>query len=112
MSSTKSYLPEQLNFLSRFVHSQDLDELLKLTTWSSYRATANQYIQLFLDDGLLKLVDLAGRLNYKLKASDLKRLLKERSLAVSGGKEVLIARLIQANEEDMKRIVAESRIFV
>jgi hypothetical protein len=62
-------------------------------------------------DGLLESADLAGRLNYKLKASDLKHLLKERGLAVSGRKDALIARLIQASEEDMRRIVGESRIF-
>lgn len=108
---TQNYSSEQLKFLGRFIDPQDLDELLQLTTWSSYQTNANEYVQRFVHDGLLESADLAGRLSYKLKASDLKRLLKERGMAVSGRKDALIARLIQASEEDMKRIVGESPIF-
>jgi len=63
-------------------------------------------IKRFVSDGMLVSADLSGLLSYKFKLIDLKPLLKERGLPVSGRKDNLIARLVEADPKGMKKAVA------
>jgi hypothetical protein len=59
-------------------------------------------IEQFLKDGALEPADLQGLVDYKFKAFDLKAILKERGLKVSGRKEELIQRLIDNDTQAMR----------
>ena len=60
---------------------------------------------------MLSPADLAGHLAYQYKVPDLKRLLKERNLPVSGRKDKLIERLVQADADGMQQTVAELKVL-
>jgi hypothetical protein len=56
---------------------------------------------------LMTATDLNDLLSYKYKVTELKDMLKQRSLPVSGLKDELIQRLVQADPDGMKKSVAE-----
>lgn len=68
-------------------------------------------IERFIKMGWLMPATLAAKLGSRLKASDLKPLLKERGLRVSGRKDKLIERLIAADEAGMTALVAEMKVY-
>jgi hypothetical protein len=64
-------------------------------------------IQRFTKEGMiLRSNALTDYLEYKFKVSDLKNMLKQRNLAVSGNKDELIARLIEHDANGMKKAVS------
>jgi hypothetical protein len=69
-------------------------------------------IQRFLDEGMLKHGDLSAQLDYTFKLTQIKEMLRERTLAVSGRKSDLIQRLVQADQEGMKQAVVRVVVLV
>ena len=65
-----------------------------------------QAIQRFLGEGMLVQADLAVQLTYKFKVIELKAMLKKRSLHVSGHKDDLARRLVEADPDGMKGALA------
>jgi len=97
-----------LLLLSKFLNPNSIDEFAKADYWNNALGeNAKQAIKHFLDEGLLLRADLEGQLDYKFKATELKNMLKERGLTVSGRKDELISKLIQADPENMKKSVKE-----
>ena len=95
-----------LLLLSKFLHPNSIGEFAKADYWNNALGeNAKQAIKRFLDEGMLLQANLEGQLDYKFKATELKNMLKERGLTVSGRKEELISRLIQADPENMKKSV-------
>lgn len=72
---------------------------------------AGAAVQRFIVSGWLVPATLAAKLGSRFKASDLKPLLKERGLRVSGRKDELIERLIEADETGMTALVAEMKVY-
>lgn len=62
-------------------------------------------INRFLKDGMIREAELHGLLSHKYRVADLKPMLRERGLKVSGRKAELIKRLIEADPESMKKAV-------
>ena len=60
----------------------------------------------FISDGVLVGVDVSGLLSYKYSVSALKEMLKQRGLQVSGRKDEIIQRLMCADPNGMKQVVA------
>ncbi len=63
-------------------------------------------IERFLEKGMLVQADLATHLAYKFKVTELKAMLKKRRLPVSGRKDDLARRLVEADPDGMKDAVA------
>lgn len=102
-----------LLLLSKFLHPNSIDEFAKADYWNiALGENAKQAIKRFFDEEMLLQADLEGQLDYKFKATELKNMLKERGLKVSGRKDELITRLIQADPENMKKIVKGTTIVL
>ena len=111
MFSTKSGFRWQnskahLLLLSYFLHPRSIREFANEKWNTVLREKPDQAIKRLQQEGLLIEAELAEHLSYKYKVVELKQLLKERALPVSGKKEDMIRRVIQANLEDAKRLVA------
>lgn len=65
----------------------------------------------FVDEGFVAPSDLAGKLDYGFKVTELKPLLKEAGLSVSGKKQELIARLIESAPQTATALVKDWKIF-
>jgi hypothetical protein len=97
-----------LLLLSKFLHPNSIEEFAKADYWNNALGeNATQAIKHFIDEGILLKADLEGLLDYKFKITELKNMLKERGLKVSGRKDELITRLIQVDPENMKKASRE-----
>ncbi len=95
-----------LLLLSKFLHPSSIDEFAKADYWNNALGeNAKQAIKRFFDEGLLLQANLDGQLDYKFKATELKAMLKQRGLTVSGRKDELISRLIKDDPDNMKKSV-------
>lgn len=96
-----------LLLLSKFLHPRMADDFVESDNWRTVlEENPKQAIKRFLDEGVLAQANLYAQLDYKFKATELKGMLKKRALAVSGRKDDLIQRLVQADPEGMKQAVA------
>lgn len=102
-----------LLLLSKFLRPRTIDAFTGSDGWKAVlRESPQKAIKRFMDDGVLIQAHLSSQLDYKFKVAELKVMLKQRGLAVSGRKEDLINRLIQADSEGMEKAVAGLRIFL
>lgn len=103
----KKRSPAHLLFLSKFLKPLSLDHYYDSDYWEpALEAPPKQVIRRFLSENLIEQVDLPEFPNYKYKVSDLKSILRELGLPVSGRKSELIQRLIENDPhgaEDMVR---------
>ena len=80
-------------------------------TWQEWKMALKESptnaIERFLDSGALELAGLAQRLAYRYGVSDLKAMLRERGLPVSGRKADLIARLVEKDRAGMQHVVSD-----
>src|SRR4030066_676755 len=89
--------------LSKFIHPQNIDNYVSSDFWeSAINEHPNQAIKRFANEGLLALADLGNTLACKYKATELKDMLKQCGLPVSGKKDDMIQRLITADPIGMK----------
>jgi len=96
--------PAHLLFLSKFRKPRAMGDFSQSDTWKAVLKEApKKAMRRFLDDGLLEQAGLNGLLAYKYKVSDLKLMLKQRGLPVSGRKAELIERLVQTDPEGMRK---------
>lgn len=93
--------------LTKFLRPQDPDSFARRDDWTRVLGEdPRRAIKRFVDEGLLESVALAELLARLYKVSDLKEMLQQRGLPVSGRKEDLIARLIEADQKGVQRAVA------
>ena len=97
-----------LLLLSKFIHAQRPDYFVESSDWKNVLGEPpNQATHRFVDEGVLIAADLSEYLSYKFKVPELKDMLKQRSLPVSGRKDEIIQRLIKADADGMRKAVAE-----
>jgi hypothetical protein len=102
-----------LLLLSKFVVGQEVDYFAKWGNWEEVlNESPQKAIKRFVDEGLLTNADLDTVVSYKYKLADLKSLLRQRGLAVSGVKEDLVQRLIQADRMGMMQSVSGIELLV
>ena len=98
--------PAHLLFLSKFLNLHTVEDLVKSDNWEGVlKELPQQTINRFISSGMLTHADLNGHLAYKFKVTELKNMLKQRDMSVSGRKEDLIVRLVQSDADGMKRHV-------
>jgi hypothetical protein len=96
-----------LLLLTKFLSPKTVDDFAQSDLWkAALGEDPKQVVKRFLNEGMLSQADVSARLDYRFKATELKEMLKERALAMSGRKSDLIERLIQADPEAMKRAVS------
>lgn len=98
--------PAHLLLLSKFLSPRDPGHYYDDENWEAVlEEKPKKTIQRFLKEGLIEQAELAGLLSHKYKVTELKELLRERDLKVSGRKAALIERLIEADPNAMKKAV-------
>lgn len=96
-----------LLLLSKFLHPQSAEGFAKADYWKDVLGeTPQKAIKRFEDEGVLVTPGLAEHLEYKYRVSDLKAMLKQRGLPVSGRKADLTSRLVEADHDGMKKATA------
>ncbi len=109
----KSWQPSEahLLLLSKFLIGQALKNMAAAYWDEPLGEPAGAAVQRFIALGWLVPATLAAKLGSRFRASDLKPLLNERGLRVSGRKDELIERLIAADETGMTALVAEMNVY-
>jgi hypothetical protein len=98
--------PAHLLFLSKFRTPRSPDYCADSETWQSVlEQSPRRAINRYVNDGMLEEPPLADRIAHKYKVTDLKQMLRDRSLRVSGRKAELIDRLLRADRNSMERAV-------
>jgi hypothetical protein len=101
-----------LLLLQMYLHANNFENFARHEYWKTnwdnvLGEPATQSIKRFIDEGMLMTAtDLNDLISYKYKVTELKDLLKQRGLPVSGHKEEMIKRLIQADLDGMRKAVA------
>ncbi len=95
-----------LFFLSRFLCSQDVSNMVGHHWDHPLKEPPIAAIARFREHGILIPAAVVTILSSQFKITDLKSLLKERGLRVSGSKEQLAERLIEADPSGMARLTA------
>jgi hypothetical protein len=96
----------ELELLSRFLHPKTQDSFGNAEYWRDVTGVhPNRIIKRLLNDGLLERADVTGALEFICKVSDLKELLRQRGLPLSGRKRDLIERLVAADPGGMENVV-------
>lgn len=104
--------PAHLLLLSKFTKGRPYDYYLTVDYWDSVlKEKPGRAIDRFIKDGMLEPIDLKERINIKYKISDLKDILKENGLALSGRKNDLIERLLDKNKSIMDELTKDINIF-
>jgi len=104
-----------LLLLSKFLHPHTIEdyEHSSIMPWKQVLGeTPSKAINRFLDEGMLKRTDIAESLEWKYKVPDLKKMLKDHNLPVSGNKRVLISRLIETDPNGMKEYVSGLNVLL
>lgn len=102
-----------LSLLSKFLHPKPADDFDESERWKAVLGESpKQVIRRFADEGVLAQANLNAQLDYKFKTTELKAMLKQRSLPVSGRKEDLINKLVQVDPGGMKSAVAGLKILI
>ncbi len=93
--------------LSKFIHPQNQDDFAKSDIWKDVLGEhPTQSIKRFLEEGLVTSADLKNTLAYKYKVAELKDMLKQRDLPVSGRKDDMIQRLVTTDPIGIKKSIA------
>jgi hypothetical protein len=98
--------------LTKFLHPQNPDDFSKSDIWESVLGEKpSKSIKRFIDEGLIAVANLENVLNYKYKVSELKEMLKQCELPVSGRKDDMIKCLVTTGLTGMKKPLLDLRFF-
>jgi hypothetical protein len=106
--------PAHLLLLSKFLNPHIIEDYEK--TVMSWEQALGEHpkkaIKRFLKEGMLNRAGLANSLAWKYRVPDLKKMLKERNLPISGNKSKLILRLIESDPNGMKEYISGLKVLI
>ncbi len=104
--------PAHLLLLSKFLNSEAAERFDNDDRWAAVlHEHPADAIRGFREDGALEAADLDEVMDRVFKAGDLKTMLKERGLKISGPKNELIQRLIENDPAGMKTATKNSVVY-
>ncbi len=102
-----------LLLLSKFISAREASYFETGGYWEKVLNESPQIaIKRFVNGGMLVSVDLSTLISHKYKVSELKDLLKQRRLVVSGTKDELVQRLVQADKRGMIELTAGMNLLI
>ena len=104
--------PAHLLLLSKFLNSHTVGDYEKtVVPWRQLLGEhPKKAINRFFKEGMLDRADLINSLAWRFRVTDLKKMLKERNLPISGNKSKLILRLIESDPNGMKAYVSGLKV--
>lgn len=107
------YKDAQLLLLSKFVRGRNLDYFLGHSAWETALGDSPiSTIKTLVDNELLELAPIETRVAERFGVKDLKQLLKEAGLKVTGTKDVLIARLLESDSSGIQERMKDFQFLV
>lgn len=105
--------PSYLCLLSKFLVPHAVEDFTKEhQEWGTVlKEDPRKSIKRFIDEGFIERSDINGHLDHEFKLPELKCLLRERGLKITGKKDILIERLIEADALGMKKLVQGTEVF-
>lgn len=101
-----------LELLSKFLTGSSPSWYLNDARWEPVlREKPEQAIKRFVDNGALVRGDLSQHVNHVFKTPDLKAMLKERGIKVSGTRAEQVARLVEHDPEGMKQATRDAVVY-
>jgi len=104
-----------LLLLSKFLRPHTIEDYKNssMLLWKHVLGeTPSKAISRFLAEGMLERTDTAKSLEWKYKVPDLKKMLEERNLPISGNKSDLISRLIETDPNGMKKDISGLNVLL
>jgi hypothetical protein len=102
----------ELLLLSKFLYPQALDYYKEPSYWDEVlKEPQIKTIERLINNDFITTASLSSVLDYKYCVSELKSMLKERGLKVSGLKADLIKRLVSADPNGVKQITNDQKLF-
>lgn len=106
-----------LLLLSKFLRANSFDDFARHEFWRKSWENALgeppiKALNRFEKEKMLKPADLSDLILHKYKVIELKQLLKQRSLPISGNSDELAQRLMQADPNGMKTATAELKLLI
>ncbi len=99
--------------LSKFIHPHSRDEYTTSEAWKEVLGEQPaQALNRFAQQGLIANAEIFDLVSYKYKVPELKELLRQHSLAVSGLKGEMVQRLVQADKSGMTAATAGLTVLV
>jgi hypothetical protein len=105
-----------LLLLSKFIHANSFEDFARHDYWKNMWNNVlgeplTKAIKRFEDEKMLITADLNDLLLYKYRVNELKDMLKQQGLPISGSKDELVQRLVQADPNGMRKAVAELKLL-
>lgn len=101
-----------LLLLSKFMEGDSPDHYMDAEHWkSALNESPKKAIKGFVKDGMLEPAELTQLMDFKFKVSELKSMLKNRQLKMSGRKVNLIDRLIENDAPGMEKATNDISVF-
>lgn len=102
-----------LLLLSKFIRGQEVHYFVGRGNWAkALNEPPEKAIKRFADDGMIIDAALETIISHKYRVTELKDLLKQRQLAVSGTKDELVHRLMQADKAGTMELVAGTELLI
>jgi hypothetical protein len=97
-----------LLLLSKFIYPREPKYYYDQDNWARVlNEPAQKSIKRFINENMLVNADLEYRVSYKYKVHELKELLKQRGLSISGIKKELVSRIVLADRDRTSKLVAD-----
>jgi hypothetical protein len=104
--------PPHIDLLGKFSKPRDVNQVI---TWQYIRQfigeTAECAIERFIEDGALISVTLEETFECIFQVAQLKKLLQERNLKLTGNKSELVERLVLSDRKGMEKIARKGRVM-
>lgn len=101
-----------LELLSKFLNGSTPSWHVGEAKWEPVlREKPEQAIKRFVDSGALVQANLAQHVNHLFRTPDLKAMLKERGLKVSGKRDEQVARLVEHDPEGMRQATRDTVVY-
>jgi hypothetical protein len=105
--------PAHLLFLSKFIDPRRPEDFVTRVEWIEVlQEDPYKTISKLIDENMLMEGDLGCRLSYKYRVVELKDLLRQRGLTVSGKKDELIKRLITTDKLGAENLVSDLLVLL
>jgi len=104
--------PAKLFLLSKYIRGNTIEDIINYNGWEQVLGVnPSIYLNQLLDLGILVTANLKDHLSIKCKNEELRGLLKKRGLQVSGSKDILLQRLIEADPDGMRTLVTGLNVY-
>jgi hypothetical protein len=104
--------PGHLLLLTHFIQSGAIPDYEHSEYWENVlKESPSKALNRFVNEGIIELAGLHKRIDYRFKVSELRSILKDLDLKLTGRKEELIERLVEHNGQEMRKATRDIAVY-